>query len=258
MDRDPEMTIEIKNRLLMAIIFFAILGMFFVAPIPQDPHYHMFSDQRTICGINHFWNVISNLPFLIVGIYGLWRLPQIQIPNIKLAYVIFCVGVILVCFGSGYYHYNPNSHTLVWDRLPMTIAFMALFSLLLHERVLKNPKTFSLIPLLLIGAASVFYWDWTESQGQGDLRFYALVQFLPILLIPLILWLYPKFYFDSRLLLWAFVFYFLAKLLEHFDQNIFSFLGEMSGHSLKHVSAAIAVLFIIRSIPVGLDKNANH
>lgn len=236
----------------------SILGVFFIAPIPQDPHYHQFADQRHLGSINHFWNVMSNLPFLLVGIYGLWRFKKINIEHIQSAYFCFCVGVILVCFGSGYYHFNPNNHTLVWDRLPMTIAFMALFSLLLHERVASNPKTFTLIPLLFIGATSVFYWDWTESLGRGDLRFYALVQFLPIMLIPLILWLYPKRYFNSGYLLWAFVFYFLAKLLEHFDVIIYQTLGQMSGHSLKHVSAAIAVLLIIHAVPLQEAGKTNH
>lgn len=255
------MKIKTANTLLCTIIFLSIAIMFFIAPIPQDPHYHQFSDQRHLCGVSHFWNVMSNLPFLLVGIYGLWRFKKIEIDNIKSAYWCFCVGVILVCFGSGYYHLNPNNHTLVWDRLPMTIAFMALFSLLLHERVLSNPKTFTLVPLLIIGAASVFYWDWTETSGQGDLRFYALVQFLPIILIPLILWLYPKRYFCSRYLLWAFAFYFLAKLLEHFDAIIYQTLGQMSGHSVKHLSAAIAVLLIIHAIPlqtIDKIKNADH
>ncbi len=254
------MEIKTANTLLCTIIFLSIAIMLFTAPIPQDLHYHQFADQRHLCGVNHFWNVMSNLPFLLVGIYGLWRFKKIEIDYIKWAYWCFCVGVILVCFGSGYYHFNPSNHTLVWDRLPMTIAFMALFSLLLHERVLSNPKTFTLIPLLIIGAASVFYWSWTESRGQGDLRFYALVQFLPIILIPLILWLYPKRYFSSSYLLCAFAFYFLAKLLEHFDAIIYQALGQMSGHSLKHLSAAIAVFLILHAIPfqvVGKIKNAN-
>ncbi len=252
------MKIKTANLLLCAIIFLSIAIMLFINPIPQDPHYHQFSDQRTICNIDHFWNVMSNLSFLLVGIYGLWRLPSINIINIKAAYCVFCLGVILVCMGSGYYHYFPDNHTLFWDRLPMTIAFMAFFSLLLHERVLANTKTFTLIPLLLLGAASVLYWDWTESQGQGDLRFYVLVQFLTVLLIPLILWLYPAHYFRGRLLIMAFVFYVLAKFLEHFDHSIYQSLGFISGHSLKHLSAAIAVLLIIQSIPIGKIKNADH
>jgi hypothetical protein len=255
------MKTKTANIILCTIIFLSIAIMFFIAPIPQDPHYHQFSDQRIICNINHFWNVMSNLPFLLVGIYGLWRFKKINIEHMASAYFCFCIGVILVCFGSGYYHFNPNNYTLVWDRLPMTIAFMALFSLLLHERVLSNPKTYTLVPLLIVGAASVFYWDWTESLGCGDLRFYALVQFLPIVLIPLILRLYPKRYFSSGYLLWTFVFYFLAKILEHFDAIIYQALGQMSGHSLKHVSAAIAVLLIIHAVPLhAIDriKNADN
>ncbi len=252
------MKIKTANILLCGIIFLFIVGVFFISPIPQDPRYHLFSDQRTLYGVKHFWNVISNLPFLLVGIYGLWRSQKIEIELTRWAHWFFCVGVILVCFGSSYYHYNPDNRTLVWDRLPMAISFMALFSLILHERVLSNSKTFTLIPLLLIGAASVLYWDWTETQERGDLRFYALVQFLPIILIPLILWLYPQRYFRGNYLLWAFVFYFLAKILEHFDAIIYQSFGQISGHSLKHMSAAIAVLLILHAIPIGPLKNSNH
>jgi hypothetical protein len=40
-------------------------------PIPQDPSYHQFADQRTLLGIPNFWNVVSNLPFVLVGAIGL-------------------------------------------------------------------------------------------------------------------------------------------------------------------------------------------
>lgn len=246
------------NQILIAIIALSTIAIFFVAPIPQDPHYHNFADQRTLCSVNHFWNVLSNLPFLLVGIYGLLRLRFVSEPSIKLAYSIFCLGVILVCFGSGYYHLAPDNHTLVWDRLPMTIAFMAFISIVLHERVLVTAKNYTLIPLLLIGLVSVIYWAWTESQERGDLRLYALVQFLPVVLIPLIIYLYPRRYLSSGYLFLAFVFYFLAKLLEHFDADIYQFLGLISGHSLKHLSAAIAVFCIIQSFFHRRLINANH
>ena len=43
-------------------------------PVPQDPSYHQFADQRTLLlGIPNFWNVISNLPFVLVGAMGLWQ-----------------------------------------------------------------------------------------------------------------------------------------------------------------------------------------
>ena len=85
-----------------------IIGMLMAEPIAQDSGYHQFADQRTILGVPNFWNVVSNLPFLIVGLMGLFSLlrsGRIQfIVELKPAYVLFFAGVALVNFGSGYYH----------------------------------------------------------------------------------------------------------------------------------------------------------
>lgn len=137
----------------------------------------------------------------------------------------------------------------------MTIAFMALFSLLLDERVTNNHKRARLCVLVAFGACSVFYWSWTQSQGRGDLRPYVLVQFLPIVLMPLILWFFPERYLRSRLLLYAFAWYALAKALEHFDHGVYRLIHIVSGHSFKHLAAAFAVLCVIRAVSVG---RANH
>src|SRR5262245_63120081 len=88
-------------------------------PIPQDPSYHQFADQRTLLGIPHFWNVVSNLPFVLVGAIGLW-----QFGRDRASFVLF-LGVFLTGFGSAYYHWDPNDDTLFWDRLPMALTFMA-------------------------------------------------------------------------------------------------------------------------------------
>ncbi len=55
----------------------------------------------------------------------------------------------------------------------------------MRARLGKNRKG-TAIPTLAIGIASVFYWQRTEAQGVGDLRLYALVQFLLMLIIPII------------------------------------------------------------------------
>ena len=97
-----------------------------------------------------------------------------------------------------------------------------------------------------MGAGSVFYWDYTESLGHGDLRPYALVQFLPMLLLPLIFWLLPARYSGLKYPMYALLWYGLAKVLEYFDLGIFEMTGEMvSGHTLKHVAAAIAVCVMV-------------
>jgi len=210
--------------------------------IPQDPAYHHFADTRTVLSIPNFWNVVSNLPFVLVGLAGLVLCVRSSLAivfEIKSSYIVFFIGIATVAFGSGYYHLWPSNQTLVWDRLPMTIGFMSIFSLIIAEFISVNIGRTLFIPLVIVGFASVFYWDYTESVNAGDLRFYGLVQFLPMLLIPLILLMYRS-RFTHISLYWAVLFaYGLAKLAEMGDQQIYDFLG-FSGHSIKHLLAAAA------------------
>ena len=60
-----------KAALLVLITFLALGGvLIFVQPIPQWPEYHDFADDRAFLGIPNTHNVLSNLGFLIVGIWG--------------------------------------------------------------------------------------------------------------------------------------------------------------------------------------------
>jgi hypothetical protein len=123
------------------IIGLAVVGLCilpFVNPIAQDPQYHSFADQRTLLGIPNFWNVASNLPFLLVAAFGIraFRSSAAFINNWeRVAYAALLCGVALVAFGSGYYHAWPDNATLFWDRLPMAIVFMALLATTIGERV---------------------------------------------------------------------------------------------------------------------------
>ena len=230
-----------------------------VAPIPQDPAYHAFADGRTLLGVANFWNVVSNLPFLVVGAWGVVYVMRhghaVSLPGLELAYVIFFSGVFLTAFGSSYYHLAPANDPLAWDRLPMTIGFAGLFSIIVGEFVSARIGRMLVVPLLLVGIVSVEYWIWSESRGAGDLRLYALVQFLPMLLIPLIL-LFNKPAIGSAKYYWAMLgFYVLSKVVEFFDIAIFAAGGAISGHSLKHLFAAAATAMVLlglmrRSAPV--------
>lgn len=222
-------------------------ALLFRGRIPQDPAYHLFADTRPLAGIANFGDVLSNLPFLLVGLYGMSRRRRLAQPECLSAYTALCLGVLLVSAGSAYYHLDPTTATLLWDRLPMTVAFMALFSMLLEERVVKGART--LWPLLAAGIGSAVYWYWTETRGAGDLRPYALVQFLPIVLIPVILALYPRRYLRGSWLTGALLFYLGAKLCESGDRQIFAALGALSGHTIKHLLAGAATFCIIKAVP---------
>lgn len=238
----------ISLYLLSFITLGALIGICFLDPIAQSADYHSFADNRLLIGINNFWNVISNGIFALAGVVGLAAVAKSNISvfpaELHLAYRVFFVGVLLVAAGSSYYHLAPENSTLVWDRLPMTIAFMALFSIILGEYVALDLGRKMLLPLIVCGAAAVGYWWYTERIGQGDLRAYILVQFLPMLLITLILILFRPGVGSVGaywLLLGCYV---LAKSCEHWDKQIYALGLGLSGHTLKHIFAALGVLFL--------------
>jgi len=233
--------------LLLAVTGVVLGVLLLVPPIAQDPAYHRFADMRTLLGVPHFWNVASNAPFVVVGAAGLllsWQAAR-RGTRPSAAEWLFCLGILAVGPGSAWYHLAPDNGTLFWDRLPMTIGFMALFAALLGDTVGPAWERRGLWPLLAIGVLSVLYWSATERAGAGDLRPYALVQFLPLLLIPLLVALFGCRRYRMRYLWLALVGYALAKVAEHADTWVYSLTGGISGHALKHLLAALACGFVV-------------
>lgn len=222
--------------------------------IGQDPLYHQFVDQRTLLSIPNAFNVLTNLIFAWAGIVGLYRLVREKSLHIErkiyVAYFSFFLAVLLVTFGSGWYHWSPNNETLIWDRLPLTIATMSFLTILIAER-LSITLARKLFPALLIaGIASIVYWYLSEQAGNGDLRPYALVQFLPMLLMPILLLMFqaPT---NSNAYLWCFLAcFFIARVCEVLDAEIYHGLIFISGHSLKHIAAGAGCLIFLRYLQV--------
>lgn len=247
------MTRTHRIGILIALALVMAIALALSPHIPQPQEYHRFADQRALFGIANALDVLSNLPFLLVGAAGIWfvasRRGLFLDPLERLPYLIFFAGVALTCFGSGYYHLAPDNARLVWDRLPMTIGFTALFAAILGERVNFRFALRGLPLFMLAGAASVVYWIWTEDAGHGDLRPYLFVQFFPVVAIPLLLALFPPRYNRAIDLAYVVGFYVLAKFLEAFDAAVLAATGKVvSGHTLKHLAAAVAVWFVLRML----------
>lgn len=239
--------------LLLASAVLALTAVLFLPEQHQDPAYHQFADRRTLLGVPNALNVFSNLPFAFVGAFGLYQLRRPGRPAVfadvreRWPFSLLFAGVLLTAFGSAYYHWAPDNQTLFWDRLPMTLGFMALFGIVIRERVSAGVGQLLLPVLVVLGVVSVLYWRLGDEGGKGDLRLYALVQFYPLLAMPLILWLYPPKFHGTRQLVIAIAFYALAKALEVLDVAIDRALGgTVSGHSLKHLAAAVATYFLVQ------------
>jgi Ceramidase len=246
------MILDKRLLLILGITVLSAVTLFSINPIRQDSGYHLFADTRVIAQLPNFFNVVSNLPFLVIGFQGI-RLTSAAEFNLgstflKKAYLLFFIGVLLIGLGSSFYHYRPDNSRLLWDRLPITISFMAFFCAMVGECVSTKLAMRLFLPLLALGIASVVYWYLSELQGHGDLRPYILVQFLPIVLTPLILWLYDGKQKNCQYV-WAVLgAYFLAKIAESMDAAIYRHLFVISGHSLKHLLAGLGTYFVYAAL----------
>lgn len=242
-----------KKRNMIIVLSTALVGalaLFFVGPIPQDLHYHCFADGKEMLGIPNFWNVVSNLPFAVIGAWGLISLLRRSARNerviLRTIFAACFLGIFLTCFGSAWYHLNPTNETLLWDRMPMTLVFMPFFSLILYDYVGNTFGKRAFWILTAIGIGSVLLWYWTETIGEGDLRLYLLVQFYPMLAIPLLLIVNRGVTNYGMQIVWVFFAYVAAKLCETFDVQIYELLGGIGGHPIKHIFAGLAAWYILR------------
>ncbi len=230
-----------KLKIIYTLITLCVLVMFSLSPIPQDPGYHDFADQRALSGIANFWNVISNLPFIIVSYIALTQLLKpgaLSYPaRLYPCYLIFFISIGTVGLGSAYYHLQPDNETLFWDRLPMTVGFMAFAAIITGEYISEKIASDVLYPFILAGTASVVYWYFTEQAGHGDLRPYGFIQFAPMLIIPVIMIMFPARYTQSKYLWAMMAAYLIAKVFEFFDIPLYNVLS-ISGHTIKHLLAA--------------------
>lgn len=247
-----------KKWIFSILVAAACAAPFFVKRVPQFPDYHDFADKRPWLGIVNFGDVASNVPFLPVGLLGLFLVLQTPAGRgerystnwLRLLYGVFFFGVFLTTFGSAYYHLAPDNFRVMWDRIPIAVACGSLLIILLAERVSERASKIVAFPWMAFSIGSVVYWYQTESAGEGDLRFWGLAQFLPALAIPAGILLFPKRYTHEHYYFWALLCYVAAKVFETFDRWIYNIGGWVSGHSLKHVAAAAAAFYIYKMLTI--------
>ena len=240
MKKLKELDEQKKLIILLSLLAVSLIAVLFIGKIEQPQSYHNFADNRTFFGIPNFLDTVSNLLFFFVGMTG----SRFVFANVKrearYSWLTLFAGVTLVSFGSGYYHWNPNDTTLVWDRLPLIMGFMGLFSAVMTEFINPKLEKYLLVPAVLLGALSVIYWHFVD-----DLRFYIWLQAVTLLAITAVLFMYERRFTLSRYLLYTFGLYTLSKFSEFSDRTIYSVTNNLlSGHTLKHTLAALAVFSV--------------
>ncbi len=237
---------------LLAFTMLCAAAAFTIPPVAQSLDYHAFADQRRMLGVPNFMDVASNACFVLVGAAGLvvasGRRGTFGWWPERVPYAAFFLGIFLTGIGSAYYHLAPSNETLVWDRLPMTLAFAALVCAQVADRFGPRIGLALLGPAILVGAWTVVYWMQTERGGAGNVVPYAVLQGYTMVVLLAMVFLYPSRYTRGRDIAWVFAAYALAKVFELLDHEIFAMGGLLSGHTLKHVAGAAAALLVIRML----------
>jgi len=227
--------------IVLLILLLSSLAFFLnLEPIMQSSQYHLFADSRQYTFIPNFFDVVTNIPFLLIGGYGFYYCRQSKQSSIGNTWMMMFLGIGLVSLGSAYYHWQPSYDALFWDRLPMTLAFMSLFVAILSEYLTERIVSL-LLPTVIFGVGSVIYWYFSN-----DLRLYFWVQFAPLLTISIVMLLFKSRYSHQWLLLAALAFYLLAKVTEFYDVRVYQWTYEtLSGHSIKHLLASASCYCIL-------------
>jgi hypothetical protein len=242
----------LKKLLLIAATLVSVIAMWQHLPLADRDSYFNFADTRPLSSIPNAGDVLSNLPFMFVGLWGMWVTfkNRLILKEYKLAIFILSIGTFLTCFGSIYFHLNPNLNTLFWDRLPMTIGFMGLVILLILDRLSLQAGKMLIIPLLLLGMLTIVGWH----TAHLSLRPYLVVQFGCLAFSLLAVVFTKSNHVKNSSILVGLGLYILAKVTEGYDLLIFQSTTLMSGHTLKHLLAAIAIFYIIYPFYQKMEK----
>lgn len=235
------------------LLAFILLATFLPA-IEQPQSYHAFADTRMLLGVPNFWNTVSNLAFVLVGLAGLRELlrtgaaPGFREPRERWPYAVFFFCVLLTGIGSAYYHLDPDDTRLVWDRLPLALTSGALVVAVLGDHAEPPRALRDLLPTLLICAATVGYWALGAGEGRGNLTPYLLLQVYVVAATAFILLFRAPRYTRRGDFAVVIACYVLARAAEWLDAPIHALGHWLSGHTLKHLLAALACGWLLRMI----------
>ncbi|HET9701361.1 MAG TPA: hypothetical protein VFP70_10615 [Burkholderiales bacterium] len=207
---------------------------------PED--YHRFADTRPWLGVPNFLNVVSNLPFMLVGAAALWNLRGSALQGRPAGWIwrVFFLGMALTGAGSAWYHWAPDHHGLFWDRLGMSVGFAAFAAGVCADRfgAAIGTRVFVLAVLAMAGGA---LW-WRASFGSAE----NVAPYLFAMYGGAVISLYVVLAFPSRQgsghhAFIALAFFAVAMLFDAWlDGPLLTAGGLLSGHSFKHLLGALA------------------
>lgn len=238
---------------LALIVGLVLISVSKLLVLGDEAHFMNFADKRAMLGVDNAIDVLTNIGFLVVALLGLRAVAQSPAADDgdkarRLTGFITFAAVLATAFGSTWFHLNPTHETLLWDRLPMAIGFSSLVCLLIVDRISARAGLWMLGGLTTFALWSIYQWQYLNFATP-----YTALQVGSILAVLLMAWLHSKGRIANRYIWLTALGYVIAKVFEALDRPLFELTGFISGHSLKHIMAALALYALVAGFRA-LDK----
>ena len=236
----------VSRRATLALMFAMALagavGLVAWGPVQLASHMHHFADQRTWGTLPHAVNVLSHLPLIPVGLWGLWRVSRLpKSEPLRWIWFWFFICQMLATLGGMVYHWAPSDASFIWDQVPKSAASTLFALAFLAERVDRRMGLTPAIAAGLIAALSGgIWWLYSANVSQvGDLRPLMWLEMLPALLVASGGWTLDGHLLSRSDWLRSQISFVLAQALDWADRWVFLSTQEwVSGHSLRHIALA--------------------
>jgi hypothetical protein len=223
---------------LVMLLLIAVLA----PPVVLPDHYHQFIDSRAWWGIPNAMDVLSNGAFAAVGAWCISRLSHAdrraiaQTPVLYAAALIVGMGLWFTSVGSGIFHWQPNTAGLALDRMAMSVIFAGLLGMAVAHHISERAGLVTMVLVLTLApVAAAVAWFTDNATPWGVVQYGGMALLLALALVGVR---------SSRMaLVKVLLIYVVAKMLEMGDEAIWHITnGLVSGHPLKHLVAAVAVI----------------
>ena len=216
-------------------------------PVALDISPYHFACDGEIFGIPHFWNLLTNVPLLLLGVHGLRRARKLARDGraVSFNWIGIWISTIAIGLGSIAYHGWLTPWGLALDRIAIS-GLIAFFLAHTADVALGiGPSRRLSFGLLVACQATVLVWilggtAWIYGVLQAVGGVAVLAVFVrggwrarrglgPLSVSPRPVYLFALCYG-------------LAKLFELYDEPVCELTGFLGGHPIKHVFSALGIL----------------
>lgn len=231
--------------LMLAMALAAVVGLVAWGPVGLVPHMHHFADEGWWLGVNNGTNVLSHLPLVPIGIWGLWRVSRLPLHEpLRWIWGWFFVCQMLATLGGMFYHLAPGDAAFIWDQVPKSAACSLFAFAFLAERIDRRCGNAAAIALALIAALLAGIW-WLYSlhhDGVGDLRPLIWLEMLPVLLVATGAWTLSGHLLSRQDWMRSQISFAVAQTVDWADREVFEWTHQViGGHSVRHLALAACV-----------------